>query len=129
MRVLLALALVLTTPSLARADGEIQDWSALFLQYRPTPGGIAGWFDTQVRRGSTTIWLLRPGIGWGVGEHLTFHAGYAYIHTFVDNADDKFENRLWQQALYVRPINPELLAWGRLRLEQRFIDGDDGTGH
>jgi hypothetical protein len=73
--------------------------------------------------------ILRPGIGWGIGEYLTLHAGYGYIHTFVDNGDDKHEHRLWEQALYVRPINKELLVQGRFRMEQRFIDGDDSTAH
>ena len=71
-------------PTSARAEGETQSWSALFLQYRPVEGGIAGWLDIQPRRGTTTILIVRPGIGWGFGENLTVHAGYGNIQTFVE---------------------------------------------
>jgi Protein of unknown function (DUF2490) len=128
MRLLLVLAIALA-PTLARAEGESQVWEALFLQYRPTAGGFAGWFDGQVRRGSTTIMLLRPAIGWGFGKDLTIHAGYGNIQTFVDMGDDKTEHRFWQQALYVKTLSEEVTIQGRFRVEQRFVDGDDKTGH
>jgi hypothetical protein len=128
MRLLVILVLALL-PSIARADGETQSWSALFVQYRPVAGGIAGWLDLQPRRGTTTILIARPGIGWGFGEHLTVHAGYGNIQTFVDEGDDKMEHRFWQQALYVRTLSDEVKIQGRFRVEQRLVDGDDSTGH
>ena len=129
MRFLVVLVLLLGTPSLARADGEGQVWDALIVQYRPAAGGIAGWFDGHVRRGSSTVTILRPAVGWGIGERLTLHVGYAYVHTFVAAMADGREHRTWEQALYNHPISSELKLQGRFRVEQRFIDGDDGTGH
>jgi hypothetical protein len=129
MRFLVVLVLLLGTPSLVRADGEGQVWDALFMQYRPVKGGIAGWFDAHVRRGGSTVTILRPAIGWGLGKHLTLHVGYAYIHTFITAMDDAQEHRTWEQALYNRAFSDELKVQGRFRVEQRFIDGDDGTGH
>jgi hypothetical protein len=128
MRLLVILVIALA-PSVARAEGETQSWSALFVQYRPVEGGIAGWLDVQPRRGTTTILLVRPGIGWGFGEELTVHAGYGNIQTFVEEGDDKMEHRIWEQALYNHKVNDEVRVQARFRVEQRFVDGDDSTGH
>jgi hypothetical protein len=126
---LLAILLLALVPTLARAEGEGQVWEALFTQYRPAEGGFSGWADFHIRRGSTNIMILRPAVGWGFGKHLTLHAGYAYIHTFIEGADDAHENRLWQQALYNHTVSDELKVQGRFRFEERFIDGDDATGY
>lgn len=130
MRAVLAvLFATLLAPITARA-GEPQIWNALLASGRFAPeGGVGGWLDLHARRrGGSTVVIVRPGLGYTFGPALSVYAGYAWIPTIVDGGDDTHEHRIWEQAIWGRALSPCVKVQGRLRLEQRFGEGDD-VGH
>ncbi|MGE3275778.1 MAG: DUF2490 domain-containing protein [Vicinamibacterales bacterium] len=88
------------------------------------------WFvqaETQVRLtedfGKLSNSFLRPAVGIRVGRHATVHLGYAWVPYFSPRRD---EHRIWQQIAWSLPAGAWTLA-PRLRLEQRWLPGADGT--
>ncbi|MDP2153433.1 MAG: DUF2490 domain-containing protein [Methylotenera sp.] len=73
--------------------------------------------------------LLRPAIYYKLTEQSSIWAGYAHVVTHPASRSAFDEHRLWQQYLYqFAPIN-NIAIQSRTRLEQRFIENSDGTGH
>lgn len=127
---------LLSTCSFASA-GSVEDeglWLAFFGQGDLTEtddGQFRWWFDGQSRllddtNGSHQT-LLRPGVGYKLGETATIWAGYGWIHTTPVAGDDFEENRIWQQLTWSTSQEPVTFAF-RSRLEQRFVETGDDTG-
>jgi hypothetical protein len=116
----------------AETENTFQSWTALFAQGRmsgaqgPSP---AYWLDLQARRGSTTtVLLVRPGLGYLFDSRFSVWAGYAFIPTFVDGDEDRYEQRAWEQFMAV--FKPGDSTWTlRTRAEQRFVVDADDVGH
>ena len=91
------------------------------------------WFDGQARyRDGVTdlgLTIIRPGIGWRLTDRTKAWAGYARVVGRRNNGPNVEEDRAWEQLTY--PIadvfGGSLTA--RTRLEQRYIEGADDTGH
>lgn len=136
-RFLLTLLLA-STPSFASAslahagtESEHQVWVASILQVRPVKeSGFLGWFDVHDRRRSdSTLLILRPALGYQFTGQLTVYGGYAWIPTFVDGGPARHEHRIWQQIIWNAPAEGGWALSLRPRLEQRFAEGGDDTGH
>jgi Protein of unknown function (DUF2490) len=74
-----------------------------------------------------TQFVLRPGIGYALNDRLHVSGGYRYGQALRDGPD-QIEHRLWQQANYDIVAVGDAEISGRTRLEQRFREGESGTG-
>ncbi|MEO7469376.1 MAG: DUF2490 domain-containing protein [Sphingobium limneticum] len=74
--------------------------------------------------------ILRPGIGARIGRDAHAIAGYAYVRTDPASGTMTHEHRPWQQVQFVpvRHGDGTPLLISRTRLEQRMVEGRDGTG-
>lgn len=134
-RILLALLVPLCmAPTAAAQDSDEGLWFAFASQGRigeSEPGGrLRWWFDAHARffdesDGFETS-IVRPGIGYDLGEHSTAWLGYAWIRNDPPSGDFD-EHRIWEQLTWGRTF-----AWGtpflRTRLEQRFDERGGETG-
>ncbi len=116
----------------AETENTFQSWTALFVQGRtrtePGPSPVY-WMDLQVRRGSaTTVLLARPGLGYAFDQRFSVWAGYAFVPTFIDGGEDRYENRAWEQFMAV--FKPGDSTWTlRTRAEQRFVVDAEDVGY
>jgi hypothetical protein len=89
------------------------------------------WFDSQLRFFDDTDGfgqsLVRPGIGYKVTDNATLWAGYAWIRTSPEVADDFDEHRAWQQLTWSEQLCATKLDL-RSRLEERFVETGSDTG-
>lgn len=124
MRALLSFVILLSI--LAPAHAEPQVWTATFVQARLEPErGATAWLDLHARRrGGSTLYILRPALGWTFGP-LAVYAGYASIPIDADEGAGTHEQRTWQQAIYTHALGAAVKLQGRARLEQRFGAGDE----
>jgi len=110
-------------------------WGALFargdLAEDATDGRLKWWFDGHARFFDDTDGfgqsIVRPGIGYQLGETATLWAGYGWIRTSPAAASDFDEHRIWQQLTWSEPCGPATLGF-RSRLEQRFLETGSDTG-
>lgn len=73
--------------------------------------------------------LLRPAVYYQLTEQSSIWAGYAHVVTHPASKSAFDEHRVWQQYLYqFAPIH-NISIQSRTRLEQRFIESSDDTGH
>jgi len=104
------------------ANGPMQEDSRLLL-----------WFDAHARYrdGATDlgVTIIRPGIGWQVTDTTKAWAGYARVVGRRNNGPNVEEDRAWEQLTYSVVDLFGGSVTGRTRLEQRYIDGADDTGH
>ena len=125
---LLAMALGLLIGRSVRAEEGV--WIGSFNQVAltDTKMGPRLWLDLHDRRGSTgTVHIVRPAVGWALGEHTTVWMGYAWVPTVFDEAETTNEHRVWQQAIVTgSPVEGLSLSF-RPRLEQRFL-ADEALG-
>ena len=123
--VLVALLLVAAAPQ--RAAAELQTWTALFAQARlGEKAGPTLWLDLQERRRSdSTLFIVRPGLGYTFSPAFSAFIGYAYIPAVLDVGDNVHEQRTWQQVIWNHAFAPSMKVQGRARFEQRFGPGDD----
>lgn len=132
LALLLLAALLAPTPAHAQ-DSDEGAWLAFAGQGRlegARASGLRWWFDAHARffddsDGFETS-ILRPGIGYDLGERATLWLGYAWIRN--DPPAGAFdEQRVWQQWTWGRAY-----GWGtpflRTRLEQRFDERGGDTG-
>lgn len=126
-----ALFLFTATP-VGAVDNDGQVWLAGFAR-APLGDDWFLHFEAQGRYGEDagrlSQTLLRTGIGYQPSERLSLLAGYAYISTDRNNADDVEENRIYQEVFY-RP-SATLGGWRmalRTRFEQRFVETGDDVG-
>lgn len=73
--------------------------------------------------------LIRPAVFYALNENTSLWLGYAHVTTHPDGKKSFEENRVWQQVLHnFEPIGSVSIQ-SRTRLEQRFIQNSDETGH
>ena len=89
------------------------------------------WFDGHARFFDDTDGfgqsIVRPGIGYALGESATLWAGYGWIRSSPAAAPDFDENRIWQQLTWSESLDQGKLGF-RSRLEQRFLETGDDVG-
>ena len=73
--------------------------------------------------------IIRPALSYHLNKQTSFWVGYAHVVSHPDGKKSFEENRTWQQLLHnFEPIG-SLSIQSRTRLEQRFIENSDDTGH
>lgn len=126
----IALALLLLLPGTRAAAQEFHMWNNVVVQ-GSLSGDLLFTADTSVRfNQDVTRWsltLVRVGLGWRVSPRLSLFAGYAQAWAPTSNDGRLVEQRLWQQASYPIVGGPHARLTGRTRLEQRRLEGRDGT--
>lgn len=73
--------------------------------------------------------LLRPAVYYQLTEQSSAWAGYAHVVTHPASKSAVDEHRVWQQYLYQFAPIQNIAIQSRTRLEQRFIENADDTGH
>lgn len=125
--------LVLASAGAAHAtDEDTQAWAvvnasrALNERAVVTLDGQARFSDGSSRLGQL---ILRPSIGWRLDAATTASAGYAYSRSTPEGRPTIHEHRAWQQMAYrLAGDGGGATLSGRTRLEQRWVEGRDGTG-
>jgi len=73
--------------------------------------------------------IIRPAVYYAVSKQSSIWAGYAHVVTDPSGRSSFDEHRIWQQFLHnFQPIGSVSIQ-SRTRLEQRFIENSDDTGH
>jgi hypothetical protein len=73
--------------------------------------------------------IIRPAVYYAVSKQSSIWAGYAHVVTDPAGRSSFDEHRVWQQFLHnFQPIGAVSIQ-SRTRLEQRFIENADDTGH
>ena len=117
-------------PVLARGDEQI--WGAVIAS-GTVRGDLFLWLEGQARAtdavGGGSQFIVRPAIGARIGRDAHAIIGYAYVRTDPEDGTLTNEHRLWQQVQFVplRTKDGAPLVISRTRLEQRMIEGRDGT--
>lgn len=124
----LCLAAGLCVPRPAEAaDTDWQDWT-LFIVQGDFSKRWRGYFEVQPRLGDDMSRLerliVRPAIGYRLRDNVSVWAGYGW--TPLVSPDFDHEHRAFQQLLVESKVGEAGLT-NRTRLEQRVIDGVDGT--
>lgn len=90
------------------------------------------WFDAQARYfdigSGANQWLVRPGIGYEIGDGVKVWAGYARFQSRNSAGREAEENRYWQQIDWRagRWLDGQITM--RVRLEQRSVSVGDDLG-
>lgn len=91
------------------------------------------WFDGHARYSEDVsrlgVSIIRPGVGYKVNDRISLWAGYAHVISRADGRENIVDNRIWQQATYSIAGGDWGSLSGRTRLEQRFLNTGDETGH
>ena len=90
------------------------------------------WLDGHYRllddAGGFNQSIVRPGIGYYLGDDHTLWGGYAWIRTSpIGPGNDFNEHRLWQQWTFA-PKMDRFSFLHRSRLEERFVETDSDVG-
>ncbi|MGC6513736.1 MAG: DUF2490 domain-containing protein [Myxococcota bacterium] len=126
------LSLVITTPhALAQEAPTMGVWTGQLMSIdldAEKDAGLKVWLDLHERQmPGSFVAIVRPGIGYDTGKGVSVWAGYGWIPTW-DGDTLRNEHRIWQQAIGKTTVKAVSLM-GRLRLEQRFLDGASKVGH
>jgi len=122
--------LLMTQPALAEDD--TQAWAAVIAS-GAVRGDLFVWMEGQARItdevGGGSQFIVRPSVGARIGRDAHAVAGYAYVRTDPVNRGVTNEHRPWQQVQFVpiRLASGAPLVISRTRLEQRMVEGRDGT--
>ena len=113
----------------AHADKEdFQIWTPVYLTVSHTDR-IQGWYEVQPRFGENASevnqLLLRLALGYKLTTRWSLWQGYAWTPAFVPEYIN--ENRIYQQALYLRKWPTSEILVSRTRLEWRWIENVPGT--
>lgn len=116
----------------AYAEHDAQAWGSVIAS-GPVRGDLFLWLEGQARItddiGGGSQVILRPAIGARIGRDAHAVAGYAFVRTDPEGGAITREHRPWQQVQFV-PLRTSAgapLVISRTRLEQRMIEGRDGT--
>jgi len=129
---------LLATPLLP-AQGTVEDVGAWFIfagqgRFDPAPAEPQPWrwwFDGQLRFSDDSDGfdqsILRPGLGYALGEKTTLWLGYGWFHSDPAATPAHDEHRIWQQLTWDFGLGEQAFG-SRTRLEQRFLDTGDDVG-
>lgn len=125
-----AAALWLAAP--AAAEDDAQAWGSV-VATGTVSGNLFLWLEGQARAldniGGGSQVIVRPAIGARIGRDAHAVVGYAYVRSDPEGGAVTHEHRPWQQIQFVpiRLASGTPLVISRTRLEQRMIEGRDGT--
>ena len=87
------------------------------------------WFDAHARYSDDANdfeqSILRPGVGYSLGNNHTVFLGYGWIGNSPEIGDEFYEHRVWQQHSWTTSFDGFGFS-SRSRLEQRFMEGRGG---
>lgn len=106
------------------ASGDLQTAQAPDDRMKWWFDGHARFFDNSDGFGQS---IVRPGLGYRVGETATVWAGYGWIRTSPGGGEDFDEHRVWQQLTWDDRLACVPLSF-RSRFEQRFVETGSDTG-
>ncbi len=129
-------ALALAGLPAARADDldeDFQVWAPTYVQVDLAPKVLRLYLEAQPRfvedasRLGFVLW--RPALAYYAQDWLTLWAGYAYVERYWPSYVG--EHRSWEQVQAARDLVPTIKLNGlaRLRLEQRFREGEETVAH
>ena len=73
--------------------------------------------------------LVRPALYYALTPQSSIWLGYAFVDTDPAGRDSFGEHRVWQQFLHNFDAIGGLKIQSRTRLEQRFLENSEDTGH
>ncbi len=118
----------------AQVVDDVGQWNAILTQGKlgqSSDSRLKWWFDSHLRftedADGFNQSIIRPGIGWGLGENSALWAGYGWIRTSPLSGEDFDEHRIWEQWTWSKKMEPFKIAT-RSRFEQRFVETGDDTG-
>lgn len=133
-RYLIAIFLLFLTSifkSYAQTETQYSGWLALYHKQK-IAGNWGFMFDAQYRTdkqfSQTSVYFFRPGITYKVSKSQSAGAGYMFFGSYEDENSSRIffaENRIWEQYQLKASIGKSSLS-NRLRLEQRFINTENG---
>lgn len=116
----------------AHAEEDSQAWASV-IATGAVRGDLFLWLEGQARAtddiGGGSQVIVRPAIGARIGRDAHAVVGYAYVRTDPEGGAVTHEHRPWQQVQFA-PIQLRSgvpLVISRTRLEQRMVEGRDGT--
>ena len=114
------------------ADHDFQSWTSANVtvdvgkRFAATMAGHLRLSDNASRAGQI---LLRPSIGYKLDSTTMLSLGYAYVFTDPVGPAQTDEHRLWQQISFrLAGDGKGFTVTGRARMEERWIEGRNGTG-
>lgn len=129
LTVLLFLSMISKTYS--QTETQYAGWLAIYHKQKITEK-LGYMLDVQYRTdkqfSKTSAYFFRPGITYDVTKNQTAGAGYVIFGSYEDEASSRIfyaENRIWEQYQIQAKIGKASLN-NRLRLEQRFINTENG---
>jgi hypothetical protein len=127
MRAAVIAALLVATAGPAAAESQV--WLSYVGQARlGEKSGPSFWLDLHERRRSgSTLYIVRPAIGYAFSSSLFVHLGFAWVPTDFDAPETATVNeyRIWQQIIGNHNFDDVLKVQGRVRFEERWGPGDD----
>jgi hypothetical protein len=125
------MTLFFSTVSMAQDTPNMGVWTGQLMSLdldAEKPAGLKVWLDLHERQASNQfVAIVRPGIGWDTGKGISAWAGYGWIPTW-DGSTLRNEHRIWQQVIG-KMGSKSVQVMGRMRLEQRVMQGSDKVGH
>lgn len=132
-----SVVLLMLSSAPARSDA-VQDggfWLTIIAQGdlgpEPVRHRIKWWLDGQLRlfgdSGGFGQGLIRPGLGYALGDSTSAWLGYAYIRTDPAKGSPFDEQRIWQQFFWGPKIKVVSID-SRSRLEERFVETGSDVG-
>ncbi|MGI4728758.1 MAG: DUF2490 domain-containing protein [Janthinobacterium lividum] len=117
--------------SYAQTETQYSGWLALY--HKQKIAGKWGYlFDAQYRTdkqfSQTSAYFFRPGITYEITKSQSTGAGYTFFGSYETEKNSRIfyaENRIWEQYQIKAKIGKSTLS-NRLRLEQRFINTENG---
>ncbi|RYE32259.1 MAG: DUF2490 domain-containing protein [Sphingobacteriaceae bacterium] len=116
--------------SYAQTETQYSGWLALY--YKQKISGKWGYlFDAQYRTdkqfSQTSAYFFRPGVSYDITKKQSAAVGYVVFGTYEEESNRIFyaENRVWEQYQFTTKLGKATLS-NRLRLEQRFINTENG---
>jgi hypothetical protein len=130
---LTTLLLLFALNASAQVDqGQAGAWYMLIWSHENPETGFGMQGDIQHRNwdiaGDLEQLLIRGGFTWRAQDSaVKYTMGYAHITSgaFGTDSDKSAEHRLYQEALAPQRLGEKWLLTHRLRLEQRWVDGQD----
>lgn len=127
----LAVLSLLATPALA-SEEDANIWLAQTTTIN-LGGDMTLWLEAQERFTNDASRLgqilVRPAIGYKLDSTTTVSLGYAYVHTDPLVGASSEEHRIFQQlSTRILGDGRGVTVTSRTRIEQRFFEGQNGTG-
>lgn len=125
--ILLSFTFLLSINSANAVENDLHDWNSLYIT-APITEKIKFNLEETVRIGEKFRHLnqnvLRPALGYQLTKDLSIWQGYAWNPAFYPKYNN--EQHIWQQILWQHTF-PKLTVTGRFRLQERLIEGVDGS--